>query len=190
MARTGRTPTTDAGIAKAGLFARLSAAVAHGAHAARLQALMIDDPEGMAACTGTALGGTWKASLTDAMTEAQDGRCFTCRRTLNARHANSKGMLSNLIPSVMGNDLDVTGDYGQRSAMCPGNVVVMCTNCNRKRNAYAMATGAPVCIMVKDMPREYQNMILTTWPSASKREAVLDPHEAQSDANRMAVFGF
>jgi hypothetical protein len=199
-----RIATSEAGIAKADLFAQIKIAVSLGANHEKVLSLIENHPTGFAASTGSSLGGGVKARLTRYMVEAQKGRCMFCRRPLNYGennvsngHANALPRLFTLLPSILGADTEVSGLDAARCGMAPGNVVVTCKGCDDARNAWMTANGE--ALAVTEIVASHRDEVLLTWPKGTDRGRRLedveirygdDSHLAKSIRTRVANYGF
>ena len=199
-----RIANSDAGIARADLFARIAIAVGNGATHSTVLSIIEKSETAFAASTGSALGGGVKARLTRVMIDAQHGRCMLCRRPLNYGddnqsngHANALPRLFTLMPSALGSDVDVADVAAGRCGMAPGNVVVSCKGCCDARNAW-MTTNQEF-LAVTEIVAAHVGQVLLSWPKGTDRGRRVadvevrhgeDSHLAKSIRTRVANYGF
>lgn len=142
--------------------------------------IMEAHPEGFAAATGSnMLGNGLRATVRDAMIEAQNNQCFTCGVGVNnpKAYAATEAVLFRLVPSIVGADEDVAGTDAMSAGTLPGNVVVTCKTCSNARNAASAAIGSPVAVTSKSMHAGgtegpvmlNASRILYVWPASPKR---------------------
>lgn len=128
------------------------------------------------ATPSTRMGGGEVRNLTLWIAAEYGTACIMCGTDANAYGEGFHPLtatLTVLIPSAMLDDESGIYRYG----WVAGNVALAHVGCVAARNAYALATGEPVCLMADDID---DTMVPMTWPAARKARSAAQDDDAST----------